>query len=347
MNHSPLVSLRRQLSPRNISAVYLLAVILLWAALVVPTIFYTDSTLTAILNNATVVGLVAVALTLPLAAGVYDLSVGNMVAFSGVIAGVLETRTELSLVSVIALTVMAGAGVGLVNAFLIVKVGIDSFIATLGSSTILLGVTTGIANNQQIVGMGEDFLGIAGHSFLGQSLPVFYLALLALVLYFFLDQTPAGRYVYATGGNREAARLAGVATGRYITLSLVTCSAIAAFAGIVQTSIVGLASKDVGPQFLLPAFAAAFLGATQFKGGRFNVWGTLVVIVTLATGVKVLELWTQRFWLNQVFYGVVLLIAVSMALYEGRIRLRRRRTLPVGDELPDPESASATAKAEV
>ncbi|WP_052207300.1 ABC transporter permease [Sinomonas humi] len=333
----------KKLGPRNISSIYLFAIILVWAAIVVPDLFFTDSTLTAILNNTTVVGLVAIGLTLPLASGVYDLSIGNLVAFSGVVAGLLNTKLGLPLPIVILLTLAVGALVGLFNALWIVKLKIFSLIATLGSGTILAGVTIGLSDNKQIVGISPDFLAFTSTQLFGKSLAVYYLFAAALLLFFFLEATPAGRYIYATGGNAEAARLAGVKTNSYMTLSLVVGSIIAAFAGILQVSIVGVASKDVGPGYLLPAFAAVFLGATQFRGGRFNVWGTLVVIVTLAAGVKVLELWTQMFWLDQVFYGSVLLIAVALATAEGRIAFGKRRRPP---ETPEPESAAAVTTAE-
>jgi ribose transport system permease protein len=318
---------RRQLGPRNISAVYLLILEILFAVVMIPHLFLQESTLVAILNNGTVVALVAVALTLPLATGVYDLSVGATLAFAGVVAGWLQVQHGVPLPLALLAAVATGAVVGAINAFLVVRLRINSLIATLGMSTILLGLTSGVSGNQQIAGLSAGFLKLAGAQFLGLSLGAYYLAALALALYFALEHTPAGRYLYATGGNAEAARLAGVATGRYVSLSLILCSTIAAFAGILQASIIGLASKDIGPQFLLPAFAAAFLGATQFKGGRFNVWGTVLAVYTLATGVKVLQLWTQKFWLDDIFHGVVLIVAVGIASYEGSVRLgnwRRR-----------------------
>lgn len=338
----------RALQPRNISAAYLLLFEILFAAVMIPELFFQQSTFIAVLNSGTVVALVAVALTLPLATGVYDLSVGSTLAFSGVVAGWLQVEHGQSLPVAVLASLATGAVIGLVNAFLIVRIKVNSLIATLGMSTILLGLTSGLSNNQQIAGLSRGFLDLAGRQFLGLSMAVYYLAALGLLLYFVLEHTPAGRYLYATGGNAEAARLAGVPTGRYVALSLVGCSTIAAFAGVIQASIIGLASKDIGPQFLLPAFAAAFLGATQFKGGRFNVWGTILAVYTLGTGVKVLQLWTQKFWLEDVFNGAVLIIAVGVASYEGAARLGSwRRSRPGstgtrdGSATPDPAGVNA------
>lgn len=319
--------LRQRLGPRNISAVYLLVLEIAFAVLVIPHLFLQHSTFVAILNNGTVVALLAVALTIPLATGAYDLSVGSTLALAGVVAGWLQVEQGMGLGIAVVGALLTGIVIGAVNAFLVVVVQVNSLIATLGTATILLGLTSAVSGNQQIAGLSQGFLDIGGRQVLGLSLSVYYLAALALVLYFVLEHTPTGRYLYATGGNAEAARLAGVPTGRYTALSLVLCSTIAALAGVLQASIIGLASKDIGPQFLLPAFAAAFLGATQFKGGRFNVFGTVLAVYTLATGVKALELWTQQFWLNEVFHGFVLIVAVGIASYEGSVRLgswRRR-----------------------
>lgn len=313
------------MSPRNISAVYVLAVIVAFFALVVPDAFLTTTSFRTIVNNGTVIGITAVALIIPLSAGVYDLSIGATLGFCGVMAGWLQVGHHAPLPLAIAGALLTGAAVGGVNALLVVRLRIDSFIATLAMSSLLLGATEGLSKGQQISGLSPGFADIAGRQLFGLSYSVYYLLVIGLALWFVLECTPLGRYLYATGGNREAARLAGVRTDRYLAGSLVACSTIAAFAGVVQASVIGLASKDVGPSFLLPAFAAAFLGATQFKGGRFNVWGTLLAVYTLATGVKGLELWTQTFWLDNVFYGAVLAIAVGIAGYQGTLRLRGRR----------------------
>lgn len=333
--------LRQKLSPRNISAVYLLALIVVFFSLEIPDTFLTAQSFKSIINNGTVVGLVSLGLMVALATGVYDLSIGATLGFCGVMAGWLQGEQHVSLALALAGTMLVGVAIGSINAFMVVRVGIDSLIATLAMTSVLIGATSGLSNGQQISNLSKGFLDLAGRQLFGLSMAVYYLLALALVLWYLLEYTSLGRYLYATGGNRDAARLAGVPTDGYVAGSLIACSAVAAFAGIVQASVIGLASKDVGPQFLLPAFAAAFLGATQFRGGRFNVWGTLLAVYTLATGVKGLELWTQVFWLDEVFYGVVLALAVGIASYRGALRLpiRRKRRRPgaaVGDPSPRP-----------
>jgi ribose transport system permease protein len=151
---------------------------------------------------------------------------------------------------------------------------------------------------------------------LGFQLVVVYLLVLALVLWWLLAHTPAGRYLYAIGGNPEAARLSGVRVKRYSTAALVMSSSIAGAAGVLFTSQNG-PSLDFGAALLLPAFAAAFLGSTQLLPGKFNVWGTLLAIFVLATGVYGLELVSGAPWLSDMFNGVALIVAVALSINRG------------------------------
>jgi ribose/xylose/arabinose/galactoside ABC-type transport system permease subunit len=105
-----------------------------------------------------------------------------------------------------------------------------------------------------------------------------------LVIGFFLERTTTGRYSYAAGYNAEVARLVGVSIGRVRTLSLVISSSIAGFAGLLLTANIQAADPSNGPSYLIPAFSAAFLGATQFRHGRFNPWGVMVAVLMLGTG---------------------------------------------------------------
>jgi ribose transport system permease protein len=236
----------------------------------------------------------------------------------------------------IAFTMLAGVVIGLVNGFLVVRIGIDSFIATLGVSSALGALVLAISGGQQIVGLDQNFQKIAATEILGIGLPVWFVLIVALVVWYVLEHTLVGRHVYATGGNRDAARLAGVNTGRVIVGSFIACSVIAAVAGILIASRLGTGDPSTGPDMLLPTFSAAFLGATQFKNGRFNVWGTLVAVYVLAVGVKGLQLAGASFWVPSLFNGVALIVAVSLTLLrvrgtEGRAFWRRRRAATTAD----------------
>jgi len=151
----------------------------------------------------------------------------------------------------------------------------------------------------------------------GFQIVVLYLLILAVLAWWFLEFTPAGRYIHATGGNAEAARLSGVRVNKWSWVTLILSGTIAGIAGVLYTSQTG-PSLSFGPGLLLPAFAAAFLGSTQLRPGRFNVWGTLIAIFVLATGVEGLEIVSGQQWLNDMFNGVALILAVALAVSRER-----------------------------
>ena len=203
---------------------------------------------------------------------------------------------------------------------------VNSFIATLGMSQVITAFVLYISD-QSISGVfPQSYLNIGQRKLLGQPLFVYYLFVLALVIWFVLEHTPVGRYMFATGGNPEAARLAGVRTDRLVWGSLIASSLIAGFAGIIFSWKVGNFSQSIGPGFLFPAVAAVFFGASQLKG-RPNVWGTLIALYALAWGVKGLQLTfsSNTIWIEPLFQGLSLLAAVSLASYQGVVRVRKRR----------------------
>ncbi len=157
----------------------------------------------------------------------------------------------------------------------------------------------------------------------GFQIVVLYLLILAFVLWWLTAHTPVGRYLYAIGGNPEAARLSGVRINRYTTLALVASATISGLAGIMFSSLNG-PSLNFGATLLLPAFAAAFLGSTQLIPGRFNVWGTLLAIYVLATGVQGLQFVSGASWLSDMFNGVALIIAVALSIKRGPSAIGQR-----------------------
>ena len=147
--------------------------------------------------------------------------------------------------------------------------------------------------------------------------------MLSFIAWWFLDHTPAGRYLYAIGGNVEAARLSGVRTNRWIWTSLTISGTVAGVAGVLFASLSG-PSLGFGQTLLLPAFAAVFLGSTQLSPGRFNVWGTLLAIFVLATGATGLQLLSGAQWVSDLFNGLALIGAVALAVNRQSRATRRK-----------------------
>ena len=268
------------------SGLYLLALFIIVFGLWVPDQFLTTSTLHSVAAQQAVTGIVALAILIPLSAGLYDLSVGATAGLCGITAVVMMNDHQWSPVAAIAFGIAIAVTIGCVNSFIVVKLGVNSFIATLGMGSILSATQVIVSHNAQpLPPTSTGWNNFTQTDVGGFQIVVLYLIIIAFVLWWMTAHTPAGRYLYAIGGNAEAARLSGVRIERYTGFALVTSATIAGVAGIMFCSLNG-PSVGFGGTLLLPAFAAAFLGSTQLIPGRFNVWGTLLAIYVLAVGVS-------------------------------------------------------------
>jgi ribose transport system permease protein len=322
------------------SGLYLWALFIIVFGIWVPNEFLTTSTLHSVAAQQAVTGMVALAVLIPLSAGLYDLSVGATANLSGILTVVLLNNHHWGVVPAILAGIVCGMAVGVVNSIVIVKLGVNSFIATLGMSSILSAMLVIVSSNSQpLPPTSTAWNNFTQTTIAGFQIVVLYLIILGFILWWLLAHTPIGRYLYAVGGNTEAARLSGVRINRWSTCSLLLSATIAGLAGVMFSSLNG-PSLNFGPTLLLPAFAAAFLGSTQLTPGRFNVWGTLLAIYVLATGVQGLQLVSGASWLSDMFNGVALIVAVALSIKRSpsvlgqrlRARLRRGGSTPPGGE---------------
>jgi ribose transport system permease protein len=315
----------RYLSFRRISAIYLLVLLLIVFSIWVPDTFLTTSTFKSILGDYSVTALVAVGLVIPLAAGAFDLSVGLALGAGNINVQYLMMQHGWSPTLAILASLAFGLLVGGVNGMLVAREKLDSFIATLGVSSILSAYVVWVSNNQQIVGDPTSSFGnLADRQVLGISLSFWAMLVVALVVWYVLTYRPVGRRLYATGGSPEAARLAGVRVRAVVFCALVASGVIASAAGVLLASRIGVGSPTVGPPYMIPAFAAVFLGSTQLTAGRFNVWGTVLAVYVLAVGVKGLQLAGAPFYVADLFNGVALIFAVWLSRFERGHSLRSR-----------------------
>jgi ribose transport system permease protein len=310
----------------------------LWAVFIVvfgtwkPDLFLTSVTLRTVTSQYAVTALLAIAVLLPLVAGGYDLSVGASANLAAIVAIVFQTDHHFSMWVSIGFAVLAATAVGVINGLLVVKLHVSPLIATLGMATVVTAVQSIVSSDSQPFPPSSPSWGqLSQRTVGGIQIVFFYLIGIAIVVWWVLEWTPAGRYLRAVGGSTEAARLAGVATGRWTWLGFVGSGFIAGIAGVLYGSQSG-PSLTFGQALLLPAFAAVFLGSTQLTPGRPNVWGTLLAVYVLATGVKGMQLVTGVQWLNDMFNGIALLAAVSFAVWRQQ-RGPRSRTAHRGQEL--------------
>lgn len=309
----PVVGWVRQLGPSRFSIVYLYAAGFILFSLWVPGTWLTSVTHQSVLNiSFALPGMAAMAVLIPLIAGTFDLSISGTMSASAVTTSCLLVNDNWSMWPAIGVGMLAALAAGVVNGVLVVAVRINSFIATLATSAVLGAYAEWRSGGVQITGFTQAFTQLSARNIGGGvQIKVVYLAVIAVAAWYVIEHTPAGRYLQATGDNPAAARLAGVPTARYVFLSLIASALIAGAAGIIEASTIGAGSATLGSEFLLPAFAAAFLGSTQFKM-RFNVWGTLAAIWVLASGVQGVTLAVGSFtWLNDFFFGVALIVAVG------------------------------------
>ncbi len=315
----------KRLALDRYSALYLWGFFVIVFGVMEPSTFLTWTSAKTVLIENVIVGVLAIAFLVPLATGTYDLSIGTMMTMSLVITNWIAKNTSIPLVLGMCLALAACAVVGFLSGFVVVKLRVNSFIATLGMSQIITAFVY-FTSEQTISGvLTPAYQRIGTRPLFGLPLFCYYLAIIAIVVWFVLEHTPVGRFMFATGGNPETARLAGVQTDRLVWGSLVASAVIAGFAGTVYSWKVGTYGPSIGPGYLFPAIAAVFFGASQLKG-RPNVWGAMIALFALATGIKGLQLsfsGTSR-WIEPLFTGLSLLGAVSLASRNAVIKVPRR-----------------------
>jgi ribose transport system permease protein len=307
------------------SGLYLWAGIILIFAIWIPSSFLTGTTAKSIASTQSITAIAALAALIPLACGCFDLSVAQLVGTSAIVSSCLMSKSGVSPELAIAITLFFGLGVGLLNSIVVAWIGVDSIVATLGTSSVLLALS-GLLTKYQFVGpLPSSFKSIVAGDVLGVPTIFVYMLIVAVIVWYLLEHTPLGRRVFATGAGEDAARLAGVRTARYKTAAFLSGALLASIAGLLLAAKIGQVGPTVGPEYLLPAFAACFLGTTQFKPGRFNVPGTLLALFLLATGVTGLQLAGGELWITDLFNGVALILAVSASILGARMRSRRQR----------------------
>ena len=303
----------RDLSVRYGLLVVTIALIVFFA-LLLPSTFLTALTLRSILSDQSIVALVSLAQMIPLAANKFDLSVGYGIGLAHILSIGLQVYAGVPWQIAVVLVCAIGLGIGVINGFLVEAAQIDSFIATLGTGSILYAISIAYTGGQQIVGeLPKGFTAINDTLFLGIPAPALYVFALAVSLWLVFEYLPIGRYIYAIGANPKAAHLVGIPKSRYVVLAFAASGFITAFAGVVLGAKLQIGQSNVGPPYLLPSFVGALLGSTAFRLARVNVWGTIVAVVLLSVGIAGIEQLGSAFYVEPLFNGTTLLIAVGLA----------------------------------
>jgi ribose transport system permease protein len=273
-------------------------------------------------SNAMIVVL-TLGLIIPLTTGDFDLSVASTMALSSMMIAVLNVRMGWGIEGAILAALVTGALIGAANAVFILWFGIHSLIVTLGTGYFINGIVLWISKSNVISGVSMDLVkAVIMTRFLGIPLSFWYAVILTAIIWYLFQHTALGRRLLFVGRGREVARLSGVSVVRARAGALIASGTIAALAGVLYTGMRGASDPSSALAFLLPAFAAAFLGSTTLYPGRFNAPGAFVAVYFLSTGIMGLNFLGVPSFVQNLFYGGGLVVAVSISQL-----IRKRRPM--------------------
>jgi ribose transport system permease protein len=296
------------------------ALVLVWAAVIVvfgilrPESFLTWSNFSTIFGSQAVIVIIALGLVVPLTAGDYDLSIASGLTLAGTVLALLNARWGVPIIWSILAALAVGALVGFVNGFFVIYFRINSLIVTLGMGTFIHGITLWLGDQQTISGVSDNLVNaVIVTRLFGVPLGFYYALTLCAAIWYVLSYTALGRRMLFVGRGREVARLSGIRVDRIRWGCLMTSGAIGGMAGVIYVGTTAAADPSSGLTFLLPAFAAAFLGATSVNPGRFNPWGAMISVYFLVTGITGLSILGVSTFVQDLFYGGALVVAVTLS----------------------------------
>jgi ribose transport system permease protein len=305
--------------------VYLTVALIVFFSVLLPDTFPTPLNFRLIASGKAVLAMLALGVTVPMAAGKIDVSIGFAVGLWHIVVLVLMERAGLPMPLAIVIVLMGGVAVGIVNGLLVELAQVDAFVATLGTGTLLYAMSLLLTGGAQVVDTNNVvptfFWKIASTDVLGVPGPFVFVVVLAIVMWVVFDYLPIGRYLYASGANPRAAELNGIPRRRYVLASFIVSGTLPALAGVFLASRLQVGQANISNDYLLPALVAAFLGSTTIRPGRVNPWGTVIGIVILAVGISGIEQKGASFWVEPAFNGATLVIAITIASIAGRRRV--------------------------
>ncbi len=278
--------------------------------------FLTSTNLLNLLEQQVTLGIVAAGATLVIIAGGFDLSIGAVFALSSVLAA--KVATEVDPVAGIVAGILVGLACGIVNGAVATIGRINSFIATLASSIIVRGIALAVSGGFSIAIIDPGFRSIGNDELLGMRLSIWIMLAFVGVLWFVLARTTFGHYVYAAGGNAEAARLSGIRVNAVRAATFAICGLGAGIAGVLVTSRVGTAQADVGVGLELTAIAAIVVGGTSIAGGSGSMWRTVLGVTLLALIGNGFNLLNIDAMYRDIFTGALIMAAVAIDAWARR-----------------------------
>jgi ribose transport system permease protein len=292
-------------------------------AIAVPDTFLTFGTFQTIFGSQSTLVFLCMAAVCTFVVGEFDLSIASIMGLSATVLPVLAVQHGLPEGVALLVALAVGALCGAVNGLVVVVLGVDPIVTTLGMSVLLLGVAQWISNLVAVTGLSSQLADLAVHPVGGLPISFYYGLALVLVFALVLGFTPLGRHMTFVGANKDVARLSGVRVDRIRFGAYMFSGLSSAFGGVILAASVGGFDSNTSGTYLLPALAATFLGTAVVQPGRFNPIGTAITIYFLVTGIVGLQLLGYASWVSNVFYGFALVVAVTLSTV-ARSRLVRR-----------------------
>jgi ribose transport system permease protein len=299
--------------------VVLFALAVVGFSLLLPESFASVLNFRNIAGNQAVLAIVSLAAIIPLICGHFDLSIGAVLGLTSIATASLLSKYSAPLWIAAPAGIALGALVGLLNGFLVAKLGLNALITTLGIATVITGLVSLYTDGLSIItGIPQALTDLGSGVWFGIPCTLYVLGAVAWFTWYLLEHTPFGRHLHAVGSNPAAARLVGLAVDRIVVQSFVVSGALVGLGGVLQVARQGGGNPQVGMYFMMPALSAAFLGATSIHPGRFNVPGTILAVFFLATSVSGLALAGVDNWVESLFNGTALVVAVALSTVLGR-----------------------------
>jgi ribose transport system permease protein len=314
--------------------------LIVFFSLLLPDSFPTALNARSILSDKAIIALLSLGAMIPMIAGRIDLTIGFGIVMWHILAISLQVNYGIPWPVAILVVLVCSAFAGLINGLLVEVAQIDSFIATLGTGTILYSLALWHTGGRQVMGvLPRGFLDVNALSIAGIPIPAVYVIVLAVVLWLVTERLPLGRHAYAIGANEKAAALNGIPVKAYVIGVFVASGLIAGFTGVVLASKLRIGQANVGLDYLLPALVGAFLGSTTIKPGRVNVWGTIIGVLILAVGISGIQQLGGAFFVEPLFNGATLVIAIALAGFA-----QRRRSVAQAAPPPLPRRSISSAE---
>lgn len=293
--------------------------------------FTSQGNIKAVLGNQSVTGVIALAMVVPLVAGYFDLSAAAVAGLCNVAMAAAISEYETTIFVGILIALAVGLIAGAINGLLVAGLKLNGLVVTLGTYTFVGGIIQLYTEGTTIInGIPLSLSSWSAEKWLGLPKPFVFLIVVAVVVWYFLMHTPFGRKLESIGSNPVAARLVGIRVNKLVFVSFLASGLLAAVAGVLLTSSTGSANPTAGPAFLFPALAAVFIGTTAIRPGRYNVWGTMFGVFLVAVAVDGFTLLGAAAWVQQVFNGGALVIAIAISTLMGRRREAQARALSAG-----------------